>query len=253
VGFFESRTHLQFTPGTWISDIHGDTPGAGTGHRSIAPLPVGRRSLSPRVRPLLPKQLYETSFLGMGIMAGPDLRGFLAAAQLDPRGLLHAAKRTTRHLAELAVFREGQYLANGAALVARLLQSADDLGVAVHVGTAARSLLTDGTGRVRGAVLEGPDGTRVVESRRGVVFAAGGFPADTVRRTAELARGTGPGHRTIARARPPVTGCGWESGPADTWIARVRPRSPGARSRSCPTATATPACSRTSSTAASPT
>jgi len=84
VGFFEVRTRLHLTPGTWISDIHGDTPGAGTGHRSVAPLPVGKRSLSPRVRRLLPKQLYETSFLGMGIMAGPDLRGFLAAAQLDP-------------------------------------------------------------------------------------------------------------------------------------------------------------------------
>lgn len=28
-----------------------------------------------------------------------------------------------------------------------------------------------------------------------------------------------------------MTGCGWGSGPADTWIARVPPRSPGARSR----------------------
>lgn len=74
VEFFETKTALQFVPGAKIADIHGDTPGAGTGHRSVGPKPVNLRKLGPDVAALLRRQLYETSFLGMGIMAGPDLR-----------------------------------------------------------------------------------------------------------------------------------------------------------------------------------
>jgi succinate dehydrogenase/fumarate reductase flavoprotein subunit len=222
VAFFHCRTALRLTPGSWICDIHGDTPGAGEGHRSVAPAPLDARTLSRRVRRLLPRQLYETSFLGMGIMAGPDLRGFLDAAQLRPGGVAHAARRLTRHLLDLLLHRHGEHLVNGAALVGRLLQSADDLGAVVHVGTAARSLVKDGTGRVVGAVVEGPAGTRVVGARRGVVLAAGGFPADRVRRVETFPRGTGADHHTLA---PPTdTGDGlsmgeWAGGHLDSSVA----------------------------------
>ncbi|GAA3199671.1 hypothetical protein GCM10020255_103610 [Rhodococcus baikonurensis] len=69
VEFFERKTALKFVPGAKIADIHGDTPGAGTGHRSVGPTPVSLRKLGPDVAALLRRQLYETSFLGMGIMA----------------------------------------------------------------------------------------------------------------------------------------------------------------------------------------
>ena len=45
--------------------------------RSVAPKPVSLHTLGPDVAALLRRQLYETSFLGMGIMAGPDLQAFL--------------------------------------------------------------------------------------------------------------------------------------------------------------------------------
>ena len=198
VAFFQTRTALQFTPGTWICDIYGKNPGAGTGHRSVGPKPVCKAALSPRVRPLVQHQLYETSFLGMGIMAGPDLQGFLKAAQLGPKGFLHAVRRVIRHLADLAVHREGQHLVNGTALVARLLQSACDRGVAIHVSTPAVSLVQDESGRVRGAVVEGPQGTRFISAAKGVVLAAGGFPADRIRRTQAFPHGTGGDHLTLA-------------------------------------------------------
>ena len=47
VEFFENHTALQFVPGATIADIHGDTPGAGTGHRSVAPKPVSLHTLGP--------------------------------------------------------------------------------------------------------------------------------------------------------------------------------------------------------------
>src|SRR3954454_18890986 len=79
VGFFERHTSLHFVSGTWIADILGHLPGAGTGGRSVGPKPINARRLPRRLRCKLRPQLYETSFLGMGIMAGPDLQAFLHA------------------------------------------------------------------------------------------------------------------------------------------------------------------------------
>ena len=49
VGFFHDRTALRFVPGAAICDVYGDLPGAGTGHRSVAPAPVDGRALGPEV------------------------------------------------------------------------------------------------------------------------------------------------------------------------------------------------------------
>ena len=40
VAFFEQHTSLQFADGNAIADIHGDTPGAGTGGRSVIAAPM---------------------------------------------------------------------------------------------------------------------------------------------------------------------------------------------------------------------
>ena len=89
VAFFEKHTALQFVSGTWIADIQGHLPGAGTGGRSVGPKPINMRRIKKELRPKLRSQLYETSFLGMGIMAGPDLQAFLHATT-SVRGFFHA-------------------------------------------------------------------------------------------------------------------------------------------------------------------
>ena len=45
VRFFHEHTALTFVPGERICDVYGDLPGAGTGHRSVAPAPVDGRTL----------------------------------------------------------------------------------------------------------------------------------------------------------------------------------------------------------------
>lgn len=198
VGFFEGKTALQFTPGAKIRDIYGKTPGAGTGHRSVGPAPINARRLSKRVQKLLRGQLYETSFLGMGIMAGPDLTKFLSASQGSPAGLVHAAWRVSRHMLDLVTHRRGMQLVNGTALVGRLLQSAEDLGVDIRVSTPAVRLLSEG-GRVTGAVVRGTEGEYEIRAARGVVLAAGGFPNDVERRRALFPKTpTGREHWTLA-------------------------------------------------------
>jgi succinate dehydrogenase/fumarate reductase flavoprotein subunit len=116
VDFFEEQTALQFVPGPQVADIHGDTPGAATGHRQVAPKPVRLTKLGDDVARLLRRQMYETSFLGMGIMAGPDLQAFLHATR-SPKAFWHCAVRVTRHLLDLLLHRRGQSLVNGTASI----------------------------------------------------------------------------------------------------------------------------------------
>src|SRR5689334_1995198 len=174
VGFFHEHTALKFVPGATICDVYGDLPGAGTGHRSVAPAPVDGRELGPDVLELLRRQLYETSFLGMGVMAGPDLAAFLSASRGNLRGLLHATRRVGRHLYDLLTRRRGMQLVNGTALVGRLLRSALDLGVDIRVSSPVAELLREPDGRVTGVLATTPDGTLRVMATRGVVLAAGG-------------------------------------------------------------------------------
>ncbi|MGO4585873.1 FAD-dependent oxidoreductase [Arthrobacter sp. 2RAF6] len=199
VGFFHNKTSLQFVPGAKIKDIYGQTPGAGTGNRSVAPEPLNARNIKPELRAKARHQLYETSFLGMGIMAGPDLTKFLSASQGNIQGLLHAIWRVGRHLLDLLIHRRNMQLVNGTALTARLLKSADDLGVDIRVSTPARHLLTDEAGKVSGAVAHSPAGSYTINASRGVVLATGGFPNDVARR-AELfpKTPTGEEHWTLA-------------------------------------------------------
>ncbi|MEW1931650.1 FAD-dependent oxidoreductase [Rhodococcus sp. NPDC079359] len=197
VEFFEKNTALKFVPGTHVADIHGDTPGAGTGNRSVAPKPVDLRTLGPDVAVLLRRQLYETSFLGMGIMAGPDLQGFLHGTR-SVSAFAHCARRVTRHMFDLATKRRGQHLVNGTALVGRLLRSALDSDVDIRVRTAATALITDESGRVVGVRLTGPDGAYSVHARSGAVLATGGFTHDLDRRRELFPRSpSATEHRTL--------------------------------------------------------
>jgi len=199
VAFFENRTALQFVSGSWIADIQGDPPGAGTGGRSVGPKPINMRRIKKALRTKLRPQLYETSFLGMGIMAGPDLQAFLHATT-SVKGFFHAGWRIMFHAFDLATNRQGMQLVNGTALIARLAKSADDLGVRLLVNTPASRLRTE-DGAVTGAVLAAPDGEITVNARRGVLLAAGGFPNDIARRRELFPRTpTGEEHWTLAPA-----------------------------------------------------
>jgi succinate dehydrogenase/fumarate reductase flavoprotein subunit len=207
VGFFQDKTSLQFVPGAKIKDIYGSTPGAGTGYRSVGPKPLNARRIKPELRAKMRHQLYETSFLGMGIMAGPDLTKFLSASQGNIRGIFHAGWRVGFHLLDLLTHRRNMQLVNGTALTGRLLKSADDLGVEIRVSTPANHLLTDGSGKVTGAIVNSPDGELQINASRGVVLAAGGFPNDVARRK-QLFPKTPTGHEHWTLAPKETTGDG---------------------------------------------
>ena len=207
-----------------------------------------RRSLRPKLR----RQLYETSFLGLGIMAGPDLQAFLHATT-SVKGFVHAAWRVAFHVLDLITYRQGMQLVNGTALIARLAQSADDLGVQLrgeHAGDAAAH--RGRRGHRRGAGRTGRRGHRPRAARRAARRrrlperrgpAPRAVPADPDRPGALDPRAAGD-HRRRGHASA--------SPPAGSSTPRWPRRRPGARCRWCPTAAGGSGRTRTSSTGASP-
>lgn len=75
---------------------------------------------------------------------------------------------------ELARRRAANERGLGQSLIGRLLRAALDLGVMIEVSARATGLV-QASGRVTGVVIAGPEGERVIEARRGVVIATGGF------------------------------------------------------------------------------
>lgn len=168
VAFFEDKTALQFDGGLAIPDTYSDQPDAGTGGRSVIARPFDGRKLGDDIH-LLRKPLRETSFLGMTIQSGPDLRAFMTMTR-SATAFAHATRRVLRHLRDLALHGRGMDLRNGNALVARLLRSAMDLRVTFRTQIEVSGLTREG-GRVTGVTL----GTgETLTAKRGVVLAAGG-------------------------------------------------------------------------------
>ncbi len=182
VEFFHDKTALQFNAGNAIADIHGDSPGAGTGGRSVIAAPFDGRELDIQTLKKLRTTMPETAFLGMPIQAGPDLAAFLNVTR-SPRAFLHVAKRVSRHLFDLARHGRAMQLVNGVALTGRLAKSATALGVEMWVSSPAKQLVKEGE-RVTGVVIGTPEGDVSIRAAKGVVLAAGGFPWDITRRKA---------------------------------------------------------------------
>lgn len=198
VAFFDTHTALAFAGGFAIPDTYGDVPGAGAGGRSVIAKPFDGRGLGADIA-LLRLPLRETSFHGMTIQAGPDLRAFLTMTR-SARAFGHATGRVLRHVRDLARHRRGMDLRNGSALVARLLRSALDLGVALRLSTPVARLIAE-DGAVTGVVLD--DGGRIL-ARRGVVLASGGFPHAARRRAGTFPRDA----EHLSLAVPDATGDG---------------------------------------------
>ena len=178
LSFFEENTEVHFNVGSGVPDFYGHLPGAVTGWRSVVAAPYDGRHLGAlitRLRPPIP----ETTFLGMGIASGVDMRMFLTAMR-SVKAFAYVTRRVLKHIRDLAVHRRAMQLVNGNALIARLLRSAADAGVMLLSASPAKGLLRDGS-RVTGAILSTERGEVQVTARCGVVLATGGFPHDPKR------------------------------------------------------------------------
>lgn len=178
------ETAVQFEGGGYIfPDYYPETPGSlqGSGaSRSLRPLPLDGRELSPRtvrnMRPMLP----QLTLYGMLIGSLVETRHFINATR-SAESALFVVRKVLRYLRDRLLYGRDMSLVNGAALVARLALSLDRLGVPIWVDAPAVELIVL-NGAVCGAVLL-RSGKRVrVHTRCGVVLACGGFSHDEARK-----------------------------------------------------------------------
>lgn len=190
VSFLEDHTEVKFTFGKNYPDYHPDHPGGVEEGRSIHPLPFDGRRLGPHLA-LLAQQMRESTFMGMGLNSGPDLKHFLNATR-SLKSAAFVALRMISHGRDVLLHGRGTRLVNGNALAARLLRTALDRKIPLWASSPAVSLVKEND-RVTGAIVERDGKTIRIDARRGVVLAAGGFPQDaerTRRHFKHLASGT---------------------------------------------------------------
>lgn len=199
VRFFRDNSEIEWIDGNVIPDFH-TTKGSINGGRSVSVAPYDGRVLGTWAEKLR-SPLDVASVWGMGIASGRDMSRFFNSKR-SLSAALHVAKRLGRHVLDLAIYGRGTQLANGNALVARLLKTALDLGVDIQTSSPATKLLVE-AGRVVGATVNGES----IIARKGVVLAAGGFPHDP-KRIAKMFEHAPSGTEHHSAAPPQNTGDG---------------------------------------------
>ena len=176
VSFFEDNTEVKFAFGKNYPDYHPDHPGGVEQGRSIHSLPFDGRKLGLDLA-LLAQPMKESTFMGMGLNSGPELKHFLNATR-SVKSAAFVASRMLEHGRDVLLHGRGTRLVNGNALAARLLKTVLDRKIAIWPSTKAVAL-EKVENRVGGAVVQRGDGQRMlVNARLGVVLASGGFPGD---------------------------------------------------------------------------
>ncbi|MEU4523974.1 3-oxosteroid 1-dehydrogenase [Amycolatopsis sp. NPDC024027] len=162
--FVCDHTPLKFR---WVrdySDYHPEAPGGRPGGRSVEPVALDGKLLGEELAHLEPP--YSAPPLGVPITQA-DYR-WLSLLARHPRGALRLLSLGRQWLA--GKLRGQQLLSMGQALAAGLRAGLAEAGVEVRLTTPLTDLQVDGD-RVTGVVTA----QGVIEARRGVILASGGF------------------------------------------------------------------------------
>lgn len=173
VAYMEANTHVRWQgiPGPdYLPDHEGFRYG-----RTLLMKPFNGRSLGKHLGQMR-KPL--KGFAAFGSMQVDMLEGdrFKTVFKNLP-SFMFVTGRLLNYGIDLVRFGRGAYLANGNALIGRLLRSALDLEVELWRRAPAVDLVKQ-DGAVRGVIVEHKGRRVAVQARRGVVFASGGFGAN---------------------------------------------------------------------------
>jgi len=171
IDFLERETAVRFLASPTFPDYHSEAPGAALG-RSIVAEPYDARELGTALA-LLRLPLRQTTLFGMNVGSGTELTHFFRATR-SLSSALFVVRRLAKHAIDVLRYGRGTRLANGNALVARMLKSAIDARVELVPSAAVVELITDKEG-ISGAVAQVGTQRRTYKARRGVVLACGGF------------------------------------------------------------------------------
>lgn len=181
MSFFESETEVEFVYPNMAPDYQMDTPGAKPKGRAVTVKRADGRKLKENRLRLRP---YLSTFTVFGYMpeVGPDIQQFVRANQ-SLKSFIYVSRKLLRTWVETVLFRRAFMRTNGNALMARLVQTADDLGIRMWTNSPVVKLNTSTDGVIDGAVVDGEHAC-AVQARLSVVLAAGGYGADKTLRQA---------------------------------------------------------------------
>lgn len=186
VAFFDQKTDVKFAARAYSPDYYPELPGAGKAGRPMDPLPFDARELGDGFARLR-DPLKEFMVLGGMMVNLTDVKHLLNVTR-SFASWKHGMALVLSYFRDRASgYTRGTRLLMGNALAARLLKSADALGITIVTNAAAKRLLEQ-DGRIAG--IETVQGEQYL-ARRGVVMATGGFPWDADRRQQLSPRGAG--------------------------------------------------------------
>ena len=172
--FFEAHSHLSYALAAPWPDYHPEVADAMPGGRSLWVDHFDGRRLGKGFANLRPP-LETTMIMGGMSIAREDVPHFLRMTR-SIASAVYVGRLFLRHLVDRIGHARGTRIANGNALVARLVLTLEERGVPMFLSSPATRLLQE-EGRVRGAVLDRGGKPVEVHATRGVVLACGGFPA----------------------------------------------------------------------------
>ena len=172
--FLEAHSHLSYALAAPWPDYHPEVADAMPGGRSLWVDHFDGRRLGKGFANLR-RPLETTMIMGGMSIAREDVPHFLRMTR-SFASAVYVGRLFLRHLVDRIGHARGTRIANGNALVARLVLTLEERRVPMFLSSPATRLLQE-EGRVSGAVLDRGGKPVEVHATRGVVLACGGFPA----------------------------------------------------------------------------
>lgn len=183
IATLERETQVAFRPYPKHPDYEWDHPNPTLNGRAIEPVPFDTRAMGDLrnvIRPPIP----EFTVLGGMNIDRVDI-GHLLNRYKSVGSFAHVAKIVLRYMRDKAIYGRHTRLVMGAALVGRLLATANDLNIDVVLNCSASQMAQKDGGGVRVNLTSGKD-LKSVDVNGGVILASGGFGRSPGRRAAHL-------------------------------------------------------------------
>ena len=192
---FEREDFVSYIIAPTWADYHPDEPGGSNGGRSLSPDEFDGTRLGNRFDTLRPP--VETMSVLGGMMVGRNDLPHVFNMTTSLKSAAHIAGMVAKHARSRITHGRGTRLVNGNALVARLAWHAEKRGIPLWLSSPIIEVVRE-NGRVTGAIVE-REGRRIgVVTRRGVVLACGGFPAnDALTKELYPHRAAGKNHQRL--------------------------------------------------------
>ena len=172
---FEGEGIIRYSPALTWADYHPDEPGASQGGRSLCPEDYDGRKLGSWFVKLRPPLKTMMAFGGM--MVGRNDLPHVFRMTRSAGSALHVGRMLARHARDRLRYSRGTRLVNGNALIASLAVNAFKRGIPLWLNSPIVELVSE-RGHITGAIIEREGQRRRIKTRRGVVLACGGFPAN---------------------------------------------------------------------------